>query len=264
MPLIENTLSASLEVLGCSGSMGSPGNGTSCYLLNDHVLIDAGLGMNQLATPALARIDAVFLTHSHLDHVCCLPFLVEARQHFCDSPLKVYGLPTTIASIQAHLFNDVIWPDFTRIPSADKPALEFVSFNAAVPLQISGITITAIEMNHSVPTLGYVLSSGNQRLALASDTYVCSSLGKTLSDFGCIDHLVIETSFANKHDALSRLSMHLCPSLLEEQLKTLAGVKNVWVSYLKEWERLEIEKEIELLVSEFSLKMLKAGQVIRF
>ena len=57
-----------IRVLGCSGSIAA-GSRTTSFLLDDDVLIDAGTGVGDLTLDEMARIDHIFVTHSHLDHV---------------------------------------------------------------------------------------------------------------------------------------------------------------------------------------------------
>src|SRR5207342_2805390 len=66
-----------LQVLGCSGSIARDCRTTS-FLLDDDVLIDAGTGVGDLPLEALARIDHILLTHSHLDHVLGVPLLADS------------------------------------------------------------------------------------------------------------------------------------------------------------------------------------------
>src|SRR6187402_2208974 len=113
-----------LQVLGCSG--GISGNlRTTSLLLDDDVLIDAGTGVGDLSMEAMARIDHVFVTHSHLDHVTSIPFMVDTVGWMRDKPLTVHALPETIADLKAHLFNWKLWPDFTEIPTPAQPMLRF-------------------------------------------------------------------------------------------------------------------------------------------
>jgi phosphoribosyl 1,2-cyclic phosphodiesterase len=65
-----------LKVLGCSGGIGGKLRTTS-MLIDDDVLIDAGTGVGDLSIPELAAIDHVFVTHSHMDHIGSIPFLVD-------------------------------------------------------------------------------------------------------------------------------------------------------------------------------------------
>lgn len=253
-----------LEILGCSGSLGDPENGTSCFRLNSDTLIDAGSGLTSLTTAEMSQINHVFLTHPHLDHVLALPLLIESRQHAHSAPLKVYGLPSTIAALKAHLFNNLIWPDFSVIPSPERPALEFCPIQGPVEIQIGGLLVKPFEVNHSVPTVGYTVRSKTGVIAISSDTYLSDEMASMLADCYPLDHLIIESSFSNKDSALSELTKHLCPDLLAKQLRGMKTCQNVWVGYLKEWDREQTEKELSALRLEFNVDLLRRGQVLRF
>src|SRR3954470_1280037 len=113
-----------IRVLGCSGAIAA-GYKTTAFLLDDDVLIDAGTGVGDLELEALARIDHILISHSHLDHVLSIGLLADAvmrvREEQKRPAIQVHALPETIAALRAHIFNGVIWPDFTRLPSADDP-----------------------------------------------------------------------------------------------------------------------------------------------
>lgn len=261
---VDRVMAAALSIFGCSGSLGDPANGTSCFLLNEDVLIDAGSGLMAMNTAQLSKIDHVLLTHTHLDHVSCLPFLVESRQHSRTDPLLVYAQQKTIDVLRQHVFNDLIWPDFTAIPNAQYPALQFVPIQPHSELALSGALVTPFAVNHSLPTLGFVIKSTTGVLAISSDTYLTDELSSVLNSIKQVDHLIIESSFANKDLRLSELTFHLCPSLLELQLRRLDTCRHVWASYLKEWDRAETESEIAALKFNFPIQLLRQGQTIRF
>ena len=63
------TVNMKLTVLGCAGGIGGRERLTTCLLLDDDILLDAGTGLATLDIDALAKIEHVFLTHTHLDHV---------------------------------------------------------------------------------------------------------------------------------------------------------------------------------------------------
>jgi cAMP phosphodiesterase len=109
-----------VRVLGCSGSI-AKGCLTTSFLLDDTVLIDAGTGVGDLTHEDIARIDHVFLTHSHLDHVLAVGLLADSglrlRMAAKRPPVQVYALRDTLEALREHIFNGVIWPDFTVIPS---------------------------------------------------------------------------------------------------------------------------------------------------
>jgi len=47
-------------------------------LLDHDVLIDAGTGVGDLSLTEMSLIDHVFITHSHLDHIACIPLLMDS------------------------------------------------------------------------------------------------------------------------------------------------------------------------------------------
>jgi glyoxylase-like metal-dependent hydrolase (beta-lactamase superfamily II) len=53
---------------------------TTAMLLDDDILIDAGTGVSSLSMAEMCKIDHIFVTHAHLDHVACIPFLVDTSQ----------------------------------------------------------------------------------------------------------------------------------------------------------------------------------------
>ena len=114
-----------LKILGCSGGISTNLRTTSMLLDND-VLIDAGTGVGDLSLTELSMIDHVFVTHSHLDHVACIPFLVDSTNIMRDKPLTVHATEETLDILRQHLFNWKIWPDFTRIPDERQPYLAAV------------------------------------------------------------------------------------------------------------------------------------------
>ena len=116
-----------VRVLGCSGSIAA-GSHTTAFLLDDDVLIDAGTGVGTLTLDQLQRIDHILLSHSHLDHVLGVPLLADSvmRRRAGRAPIQVRALPQTLDVLRRHLFNNQLWPDFTRLPQAEAPVLELL------------------------------------------------------------------------------------------------------------------------------------------
>src|SRR2546430_14533577 len=114
-----------LRVLGCSGGIGGRHLRTTPFLLDSDILIDAGSGVGDLSLAELSLIDYIFITHSHLDHVASIPFLVDTVGGMRTKPLTVYAQRATIEIMRNHLFNWAIWPDFSEIPSPEAPFLRY-------------------------------------------------------------------------------------------------------------------------------------------
>ena len=109
-----------LRILGCSGGIG--GNARTTSMLVDHdVLIDAGTGVGDLSLSEMTLIDHIFITHSHLDHLACMPLLMDSVGFMRDKPVMIYVTEATLKIIREHVFNWEIWPDFTLVPNAQQP-----------------------------------------------------------------------------------------------------------------------------------------------
>src|ERR1019366_7058739 len=206
-----------LRVLGCSGGIG--GNlRTTSFLLDHDVLIDAGTGVGELSLTELSLIDHVFVTHSHLDHITCIPFILDSAGFMRDRPLTVYASEETLDILKQHIFNWKIWPDFTEIPNAQKPYMRYQSIELGETVVLNGRRITAIPANHVVPAVGYQLDSGKASLVFSGDTTTCDALWEVVNKIKNLRYLVIETAFSNSEKDLAVISKHLCPSILAVEL----------------------------------------------
>jgi ribonuclease BN (tRNA processing enzyme) len=252
-----------LRVLGCSGGIG--GNlRTTSFLLDRDVLIDAGTGVTELSLAELALIDHVFVTHSHLDHVACIPLLVDSVGFMRDRPLTVYASEATMEILRQHIFNWKIWPDFSEVPNARQPYMRYQAIELGVPMVLSGRKITAIPANHVVPAVGYHLDSGAASLIFSGDTTSNDLLWEVANKISNLRYLVIETAFSNSEKELAIVSKHLCPSMLAEELTKLKREAEVFITHLKPGEMELTMREIEDCVLGLQPRMLLNNQVFEF
>ena len=150
-----------VRILGCSGGIAA-GLRTTSILLDDDILIDAGTGVGDLSLEELRRIRRVFLTHSHLDHTVGLPLFVDAVFETCvQHPLTVYARQETIDALRSHLFNDVMWPDFARLPSVEQAAMRYHPIRPGDVIQAGNRTVRAVVVKHAVPTVGFCVVNGS-------------------------------------------------------------------------------------------------------
>ncbi len=250
-------------MLGCSGGIGGQLRTTS-LLLDDDVLIDAGTGVGDLSLEAMARIDHIFVTHSHLDHVASIPFLLDTVGGMRDAPVTVHALPETIAVLKAHLFNWKLWPDFTEIPSPERPLLRFLPVTVGSGRTIGGRTITPLPANHVVPAAGYRLDSGAASLVFTGDTTTCDELWHAVNRIGNLRYLIVETAFSDAERELAIRAKHLCPGLLGEQLKLLTRPAEIFITHLKPGEGDMIMREITKGALRWSPKMLQHRHIFEF
>jgi len=253
-----------LRVLGCSGGIGGRHLRTTSFLVDNDVLIDAGSGVGDLSLAELTQIDHVFVTHSHLDHVTSIPFLVDTVGGMRDRPLTVYATGPTIVILKNHLFNWAIWPDFSEIPTPEAPFLRYEEVELGRAVTITGRRFTALPAIHAVPAVGYHLDSGRGSLVFSGDTGPNDELWKIVNKISNLKVLIIETAFSNKERYLAEVSRHLCPSMLAEELAKFERRAEIWITHLKPGEIELIMEEIEASVGGLRPRMLQNDQVFEF
>jgi ribonuclease BN (tRNA processing enzyme) len=276
LPSLKNNkdihMSSTLRVLGCSGGISADLRTTS-FLLDHDVLIDAGTGVGDLTLDELKNIHQVFVTHSHLDHICSLPFMADAvgaaRLANNSPPLQIFGIPETINALMQHVFNDVIWPDFTKLPTIENPFITLHALEVGQTIDISKDgqkrLITALPVDHSIPAVAYAIKSDSGTLVFSGDTGRSVEFMKNLNQLPKLDHLIIETSFNDSEEVLAKLSGHLSPALLAQELAQLKHPKaQIWITHLKPDGGQSIFDEITVTKGLHQIKDLKRGIEILF
>jgi ribonuclease BN (tRNA processing enzyme) len=248
-----------IRVLGCSGGIGGSLR-TTAFLVDDDILVDAGTGVGDLPLESLARIDHIFVSHSHLDHVTSIPFLVDTVCWMRGSPIAVYGIKDTLDILRAHLFNWKVWPDFTQIPDGDNPFMVYREIEVGQTVDLGGRRITAIPANHTVPAVGYLLDSGRASLAYSGDTTANEGLWKAVNAAANLRYLLIETAFSNKERDIAVASKHLCPDMLARELEKMRARPEVFITHLKPGEGALTMKEVSAAAGRWQPRMLENNQ----
>ncbi len=222
-----------VRVLGCSGAIAKDCRTTS-FLIDEDVLVDAGTGVGDLTLGEMQEIDHVFLTHSHLDHVAALPLMVDAIAGRRTAPLQIHALADTIAALRTHIFNDVIWPDFSRIPTAQTPFISFHEVRVGQILQIREKRIEVLPAVHTVPAAGYAVTAGQSCWVFTGDTERNPAFWDRVNQLD-VTMLVIETAFSDREKQVAKLSLHLSPDTLANELGCIAMGKNypIYITHTK-------------------------------
>ena len=252
-----------LRILGCSGGIGGKLR-TTAMLLDHDVLIDAGTGVGDLEVDELSNIDHVFLTHSHLDHIAFLPFMLDSVGGRRERPVTIYAIEETLEALRQHIFNWVIWPDFSKIPNQYNPYLNYQVIQIGETVTLNGRAITVLPANHVVPAVGYQLDSGAASLVFTGDTTTHDGFWEVVNAIENLGYLIIETAYSNNEMDLAHVSKHLCPNLLAEDLLKLRGKPQIYITHLKPDEGELTMREINQCAQQYSPKMLTHGQVFEF
>jgi ribonuclease BN (tRNA processing enzyme) len=251
-----------IRVLGCSGSIAA-GCRTTAFLLDHDVLIDAGTGVGDLTLDELARIDHILLSHSHLDHVLGVPLLADSvmRRRAGRAPIQVHGLPATLDALRQHIFNGTLWPDFTRLPSAEHPALSLHPFNTGDVLSFGERRVEVLPALHTVPAVGFAVLGSQAAWVFTGDTAPNPALWQRLQSLP-VTSLVIETAVRNDEQQLAAVSRHMHPIALGHELQFLAQSANVYITHIKPGELDAVMSEIAAIDHRHHVKALAAGQVM--
>lgn len=252
-----------LRVLGCGGGIGGNFRTTS-FLLDHDMLIDAGTGLGELSLAEMSLIDHIFVTHSHLDHIACLPLLIDSAGFMRNRPLVIHATAETLRILQQHVFNWAIWPDFSEIPNLRQPLMQYEEIRLGESVEIGGRKLTPLPANHVVPAVGFQIDSGAASLVFSGDTFTCDALWEAVNRISNLRYLIVETAFCDADRELAALSKHLCPSLLAEELEKLSLQPEIFITHLKPGEVELTMREISERVRHFIPKMLQNGQELDF
>ncbi|MCB1897425.1 MAG: 3',5'-cyclic-nucleotide phosphodiesterase [Zoogloeaceae bacterium] len=253
-----------LTVLGCSGGIGGAHRRTTAYLVDDDILLDGGSGVGDLDYEDLLRIDHVFVSHAHLDHVAFIPFLVDTVGEERRRPITVYGNAETLRILRSHLFNWLIWPDFSTIPDRSAPFLRYQEVRVGEAIRLGDRTIRPLPALHTVPALGYCLDSGRGKLVYTGDTTYSEELIEHINRIRDLRYLIVESAFPDAQQGLALASRHMCPSLLSRLLDQVEGDPQVLVTHLKPGKGERIMTEILSYEGRLSPRRLEPGMELEF
>jgi ribonuclease BN (tRNA processing enzyme) len=252
-----------IKVLGCSGT-DSPGHHLPGLLLDRKILFDAGGLTSVLDEKDQIKIENIFITHAHLDHIIGIPFLADnIIVGNTGQRVTVFAIPSVIKTIKRNLLNSSVWPDFTEIPNLEDSILNLTELKVGHSIRIDGYTIWPYRVNHSVPAVGYLVQDKNMRqFFYTGDIGPSNATWKKLRNKQ-IHCLIIDVSFPSRMKEIAMRSGHLTPELLRDELSKMEPLpERVYVTHLKTQYYQTIQKELQELGIN-NLRVLKDGETIR-
>lgn len=253
-----------LQVLGCAGGIGGRERLTTSLLLDDDVLLDAGTGLTALDIDRLIRIDHVFITHCHLDHVAGLAFLVDAVQGKRNKPVTVHATGQVIEVLKQHLFNWALWPDFAMIPRADKPSLCWEQIEPGTTRDLGGRKISPRPVNHNAGSVAYLVENSRAGFLFTGDMASTPELWGVLREKPHVDKVIVDCSFSNADRELAAISKHFCPSALIEEIRTMGREVEFLIYHLKPGQEELIMRELNADGGGRPFRALKCGELFEF
>lgn len=250
-----------LHVLGCSAAELPHANLTS-FLIDERLLLDAGTIGTALDEEKQSGIRHVLITHAHLDHIKDLPFFADnISLHNTAQDVTVFSIPAVIDALKKNLFNDIVWPDFTKIPSSRKPILKLKTVDPRRPFRVGGYRITAYKVNHTVPAVGYLVEdTSRKKLFYMGDSGPHDTIWETLHHIK-LNALIIEVSLPNRLTDRAIHTGHLTPRLLVSEINKMhVAPDRILITHCKPAYRKKVEEELGKLHLK-NIEILKDGDV---
>ncbi len=256
----------SITILGAYGTK-AKGFGTSAFYLNEKNVIDAGNLLEPLEEKS-AKIENIWLTHSHLDHISDISYIIDNYFILRNKSLNLIGLPETIKAIKKHYLNDIIWPDFSIInmhASEDK-AVTYTEIEFGVKYDIgNNETIEAFPTDHTVPSCGYIVTKNKKSMLITADTYSLDNVIEIIDAREDIHKIIVECSFPSSMKNLAKESKHLTPQLLFEKLAPLKRDDiSLFINHIKPSFIDKMKNEIEQYKGKWEPIILKDNEIINF
>jgi len=252
-----------IEILGCSGSIDKDVH-TTCIRVNESTLIDAGTGLLSLTLNELEKIDYVFLTHSHIDHILALPLMADSIGSRREKPIEVLGCSETIATLKKHIFNGLIWPDFSILPSKKNPYLTFKEIMSNSKQTRTDVSLTPFYVNHTVKCFGYKISSNNCSIIFSADTGPSENLIDMINKTKNLKAVIIDVSFADEKSSIAKAAKHFHPANFLAELKKIKNEQKIYITHAKPGNENMILEEINANQHTHKIASLSQGQIISF
>ncbi|MBI2895184.1 MAG: 3',5'-cyclic-nucleotide phosphodiesterase [Deltaproteobacteria bacterium] len=208
-----------LRVLGCHGGE-TPAHRTSAFLIDGKVGIDAGALTSELTLAEQRRVQSVLVSHCHMDHIQDLATMADTRCQAGGPTLQLAGTEATIGALKAHFFNDLLWPDFTKIKTPKGPTIRYLVLKPEVTYDVSGYSVRAVLVSHTVESAAFVVRRGRSTIAYSGDTGPTTRLWEVLRSLD-LKALLMEVSFPNAQQRLATASGHHTPRTLASELDKL-------------------------------------------
>ncbi len=258
-----------IRVLGCHGSdqvvkdSPVPRLCRTCgFLINGTTMLDAGTIGSALDLTEQKRIRHVLLSHLHFDHIQGLPTLADNLVDESVAPVVLTSIASVLAGLRQHLFNGEVYPDFLQLPTKNRPIFSCRQIEKGKESEVNGLHVTAIPVNHLVPTVGFIIREGNTSILYSGDTFETEEIWKVAGREPTLKAALIETSFPNFMEPLAQASKHLTPASFAREFRKIGRPDlPVYVYHLKPRFRDDIRRELEALKLK-NLTVLEEGQEI--
>jgi cAMP phosphodiesterase len=238
-----------VRIIGGHGGV-SPGFKATSYLIDGKLLIDAGSVASGIQIEEQSHIDNILISHSHLDHISDLAFMADNCFGMKGRPFEVYANAPVKKAIKTHLLNDILWPDFTMLPSKDNPTLRFHDIKPEEWIQLGEYKILPVPVNHPGGALGFIIQRKNTAIVFTQDTGSTDKIWEHALKLQNLKAIFTEVSFPNALAKVATDSQHHTPATMREEIKKMPKNVPIFLGHLKPNFQHQLFAEIEELNDE--------------
>jgi ribonuclease BN (tRNA processing enzyme) len=233
-----------IRVLGAFGGEGL-GHRPSAFLINDKILIDGGSVSGALTVPEQLAVEHAIVSHAHLDHIAGLVYLTETLA-FCElgAAVTIASIDPVIGALRAGVFNNALWPDFSKIPHPDVPVVKYRALIEDVEQRVGDLWVTPVAVNHTVPTAGFIVHDGSTGVVYSGDTGPTEALWQAARGLRGLRAVIVECAFPNRLGPLAQVAKHMTPALIQRELDKLPPDVPVWIFHVKPQFHEEVAEEL--------------------
>ena len=233
----------------CVGSSVGVGQGqfSASYLINGRVAIDAGSIGFMGSLEAQRRISHVFLSHSHIDHIGSLPIFLDNIYKPGSASVVVHASEFVQEALGKHFFNECVWPDFLRLSREESPFVTLATLESGEPVVIDELQITPVELDHVVPTLGFLIEDDKSAIAIVSDTSPTDAVWDLARGNVNLKAVFLESAFPNALAWLAEKARHLTPALFLAEYQKLGREVPVIAVHIKPAFYNQVVEELQAL-----------------
>ena len=233
-----------IRVLGAFGGEGL-GHRPSAFLINDKILIDGGSVSGALTVPEQLAVEHAIVSHAHLDHIAGLVYLTETLA-FCElgAAVTIASIDPVIGALRAGVFNNALWPDFSKIPHPDVPVVKYRALIEDVEQRVGDLWVTPVAVNHTVPTAGFIVHDGSTGVVYSGDTGPTEALWQAARGLRGLRAVIVECAFPNRLGPLAQVAKHMTPALIRREIDKLPPDVPVWIFHMKPQFHEEVSEEL--------------------
>jgi cAMP phosphodiesterase len=238
-----------IKLLPSSIGSGARHQALTTFLVNGCLAVDGGSIGLALAPEEMASFRHIVITHSHSDHTASLPIFIAEAFTSLTEPVTVYGTRAVVSALRDFVFNDLVWPDFEKIPLAGGggPSLRFHTIEPLQPARIAGLKVTPIPVNHVVETMGLLVEDETVSVLFTSDTYTTDEIWRAANRCERLKAVFVDVSYPNELEELAAASRHFTPQTLASDLKKLKRDARVLAVHIKPSNREQVVRQLAQL-----------------